>query len=85
MNAYLKHTQYRIDLLSCFICLLMMLWMGICLHLGEYPGGLVPGCLGYLLAKRKNRGAIRWFFLFFFFGLLAGIFLVVLRPKPKQN
>lgn len=86
MNAHLKHTQYRIDLLSCFIYLLMLLWMGICVHpREEFPGGLIPGCLGYLLARIKNRGTIRWFFLCWFFHLAAGIFLVVLRPKPKQN
>ncbi len=85
MNANLKHTQYRIDLLSCFICLLMMLWAGICVHFRAPEWGLVPGCLGYLLARIKNRGTIRWFFLCFFFHLVAGIFLVVLRPKPKQN
>ncbi|ESN88933.1 putative integral membrane protein [Chlamydia suis MD56] len=85
MNAYLKHTQYRIDLLSCFICLLMMLWFGFCVRFKEPEWGLVPGCLGYLLARIKNRGTIRWFFLCFFFHLVAGIFLVVLRPKPKQN
>lgn len=85
MKAYLKHTQYHIDLLSCFICLLMMLWFGFCLHVRENLGGLIPGCLAYLLARIKNRGTIRWFFLGFFFHLLAGIFLVVLRPKPKQN
>ncbi|MDD7385813.1 MAG: hypothetical protein PUG20_02270 [Chlamydia suis] len=86
MNTYLKHTQYRIDLLSCFICLLMMLCLGFGLHFGAEPvWSLVSGCLGYLLAKRKNRGTIRWFFLCFFFGLLAGIFLVVLRPKPQKK
>ncbi len=85
MNAHLKHTQYRIDLLSCFICLLMILWFGFCLRFLDHPGGLVPGCLGYLLARIKNRGTIRWFFLCFFLDLAAGIFLVVLRPKPKKN
>ncbi|AVM87962.1 hypothetical protein C6H88_00895 [Chlamydia muridarum str. Nigg] len=75
MNIKLQN-QYLIDILSCFVCLLMML---------NPLGGLISGCLGYLLAKRKNRGAIRWFFATLFFGLIAGIFLVALRPNPKKN
>ncbi|WP_032139844.1 hypothetical protein [Chlamydia trachomatis] len=77
MNSNIEYRQYRINILSCFICLLMMVWILVCIKLGDSL------CLGYLLAKRKHRRPVRWFFLTFFFGIASGIFLVVLHPKQK--
>ncbi|AOQ17066.1 hypothetical protein AB8871_00040 [Chlamydia trachomatis] len=83
MNSNIEYRQYRIDILSCFICLLMMVWTLVSIKLGDSLGGIIPGCLGYLLAKGKHRRPVRWFFLTFFFGIASGIFLVVLHPKQK--